>query len=177
MANLWDSSGGESKVSGTASVSSDEHWMEHALALARTAARRGEVPVGAVLVQQDEALGEGFNSPISLNDPTAHAEILAIRQAAGRRSNYRLPGGTLYVTLEPCPMCAGAILNARIETVVFGAFDERSGAAGSVIDLLTSRRFNHRCLVRGGVLEEACGRQLREFFVSRRGVAGGRAPE
>ena len=149
-------------------MDSDEHWMEHALRLARRAEQRGEVPVGAVVVRGDTVLGEGCNSPVSLNDPTAHAEVLAIRQAARRERNYRLPGSTLYVSLEPCPMCAGAILHARIERVVFGAFDERSGAAGSVVDLLTSRSFNHRCLVRGGVLDEDCARMLREFFAVRR---------
>lgn len=142
--------------------------MEYALTLARTAGQRDEVPVGAVLVQDDEVLGEGFNSPISLNDPTAHAEIIAIRQAARRRGNYRLPGSTLYATLEPCTMCAGAILHARIGRVVFGAFDDKAGAAGSVVDLLTTRRFNHHCLVAGGVLREPCARLLGDFFAARR---------
>lgn len=142
--------------------------MEYALTLARTAGQRDEVPVGAVLVQDAEVLGEGFNSPISLDDPTAHAEIIAIRQAAHRRGNYRLPGSTLYATLEPCPMCAGAILYARIERVVFGAFDDKAGAAGSVVDLLTTRRFNHHCLVAGGVLREPCARLLGDFFAARR---------
>lgn len=157
-------------------MSTDEHWMEHALTLAQAAEQLGEVPVGAVLVQDDEVLGEGFNTPISLNDPTAHAEIVAIRRAARRRRNYRLPGSTLYVTLEPCPMCAGAILNARIERVVFGAFDEKSGAAGTVVDLLTSRRFNHHCLVAGGVLRERCARMLTGFFTSRRKPPGTPGP-
>lgn len=142
--------------------------MEYALTLARKAGQRDEVPVGAVLVQDAEVLGEGFNSPISLNDPTAHAEIIAIRQAARRRGNYRLPGSTLYATLEPCPMCAGAILHARIGRVVFGAFDDKAGAAGSVVDLLTTRRFNHHCLVAGGVLREPCARLLSDFFAARR---------
>lgn len=146
----------------------DEQWMEYALTLARKAGQRHEVPVGAVLVQDAEVLGEGFNSPISLNDPTAHAEIIAIRQAARRRGNYRLPGSTLYATLEPCPMCAGAILHARIGRVVFGAFDDKAGAAGSVVDLLTTRRFNHHCLVAGGVLREPCARLLSDFFAARR---------
>lgn len=142
--------------------------MEYALTLARTAGQRDEVPVGAVLVQDAEVLGEGFNSPVSLDDPTAHAEIIAIRQAARRRGNYRLPGSTLYATLEPCPMCAGAILHARIERLVFGAFDDKAGAAGSVVDLLTTRRFNHHCLVAGGVLREPCARLLGDFFTVRR---------
>jgi tRNA(adenine34) deaminase len=142
--------------------------MEHALKLARTAEREGEVPVGAVLVHDGEVLGEGFNSPISRNDPTAHAEIVAIREAAHHRSNYRLPGSILYVTLEPCPMCAGAVINARVERLVFGAFDGKSGAAGSVTDVLAPGLFNHTCLVTGGVLEEPCGRILSEFFLARR---------
>ncbi len=147
-------------------------WMEYALTLARLARRQGEVPVGAVLVRDDAVLGEGFNTPIARNDPTAHAEIVAIRQAAQRRANYRLPGSTLYVTLEPCPMCAGAILNARVERVVFGAYDEKAGAAGSVTNLLTTRLFNHHCLVTGGVLREPCAQLLVEFFAARRKPAG-----
>lgn len=142
--------------------------MEYALTLARVAEQRGEVPVGAVLVRQDDVLGEGWNAPIASSDPTAHAEIIAIRQAARRESNYRLPGTTLYVTLEPCPMCAGAMLNARIERLVFGAFDDKSGAVGSVMDLLAAGLFNHRCRISGGVLQEACGRMLTDFFRSRR---------
>lgn len=142
--------------------------MEHALALARLGRERGEVPVGAVLVEDGEVIGEGFNSPVSLDDPTAHAEILAIRQAAARKSNYRLPGTTLYVTLEPCPMCAGAVVNARIKRLVFGAFDDKSGAAGSVTDLFKPRLFNHRSLVTGGVLRESCGQLLSEFFLEKR---------
>ncbi len=149
-------------------MSTDIRWMEHALTLAQSAERQGEVPVGAVLVQDGEVLGEGFNAPISTSDPTAHAEIVAIRRAAQSRSNYRLPGSTLYVTLEPCPMCAGAIINARIERVVFGAYDEKAGAAGSVTDLLTARLFNHHCVVEGGVLREPCARILTGFFASRR---------
>lgn len=154
----------------------DAYWMEQALALARTAEQRGEVPVGAVLVRDDEVIGQGSNGPIALNDPTAHAEIVAIREAAGRTANYRLPGSTLYATLEPCAMCAGAIVNARIERVVFGAFDEKAGAAGSVTDLLTTRLFNHRCLVTGGVLRERCARLLTDFFTSRRAPEGTQPP-
>lgn len=149
-------------------MSTDIRWMEYALTLAQSAERQGEVPVGAVVVQDGEVLGEGFNAPISTNDPTAHAEIVAIRRAAQYRSNYRLPGSTLYVTLEPCPMCAGAIVNARIERVVFGAYDEKAGAAGTVVDLLTTRLFNHHCMVEGGVLREPCARILTGFFASRR---------
>lgn len=160
---------------GDAANGDDLRWMERALTLARAARDRGEVPVGAVLVQDGEALGEGFNQPISEVDPTGHAEIVAIRRAAHSRGNYRLPGTTLYVTLEPCPMCAGAILNARVARVVFGAYDEKAGAAGTVTDLLTTRLFNHRCVVEGGVLREPCARLLTGFFASRReSAAGGR---
>lgn len=158
-------------------MSDDIRWMKRALGLAKLAEGRGEVPVGAVLVQNAEVLGEGYNSPISRNDPTAHAEIAAIRQAARYRANYRLPGSTLYVTLEPCPMCAGAILNARVERVVFGAYDEKAGAAGTVTDLLTTRLFNHRCLVTGGVLREPCARLLTDFFAARRSPAVNHAPD
>lgn len=158
-------------------MSRDLHWMDHALKLARLAEQQGEVPVGAVVVQDDEVLGEGFNTPIALNDPTAHAEIVAIREAARRRANYRLPGSTLYVTMEPCPMCAGAILGARIKRVVFGAYDEKAGAAGTVTDLLTSRLFNHRCMVTGGVRRESCARILVDFFTSRRNPPQQRIPE
>jgi len=149
---------------------SDETFMQRALELARRAEAEGEVPVGAVLVREGEIIGEGWNRPIGAQDPTAHAEIVALRDAARRVGNYRLPGTTLYVTLEPCPMCAGAIVHARVEKVVFGASDPRSGAAGSVFDLLPSdNRFNHRTVVEGGVLAESCGELLRQFFRARRG--------
>jgi len=149
---------------------SDETFMQRALELARRAEAEGEVPVGAVLVREGEIVGEGWNRPIGAQDPTAHAEIVALRDAARRVGNYRLPGTTLYVTLEPCPMCAGAIVHARVEKVVFGASDPRSGAAGSVFDLLPSDdRFNHRTAVEGGVLAESCGDLLRQFFRARRG--------
>lgn len=143
--------------------------MAQALERARAAGDRGEVPVGAVLVRDGQLLGEGGNAPISAHDPTAHAEIAAIRQAAGRCANYRLPGTTLYVTLEPCAMCAGAIIHARVERLVFGAFDDKSGAAGSVTNLLEPGLFNHTCRVTGGVLRERCGAVLSEFFRARRG--------
>ncbi len=147
----------------------DETYMRRALALARQAEAADEVPVGAVLVREGEIIGEGFNRPISGHDPSAHAEIQALRDAGQRLGNYRFPGSILYVTLEPCPMCAGAIVHARVAEVVFGATDPRSGAAGSVFDLLPSdERFNHRTLSRGGVLAEACGDCLRAFFRSRR---------
>ncbi len=144
--------------------------MRRALDLARRAAAAGEVPVGAVLVVGDEALGEGWNQPIGACDPTAHAEIVALRAAAARIGNYRLPGSTLYVTLEPCPMCAGALVHARVARVVFGAADPRAGAAGTVFDLLRSAALNHRADVVGGILAEECGVLLREFFRARRPV-------
>lgn len=142
--------------------------MSRALSLARRARDEGEVPVGAVVVQDGRIIGEGWNRPIALADPTAHAEILALRAAGGLSGQYRLPGASLYVTLEPCPMCAGAILHARISQVVFGAPDPKSGAAGSLMDLLQHQALNHRVEHRSGILEEECGRLLRDFFRSRR---------
>jgi tRNA(adenine34) deaminase len=147
----------------------DSHCMARALELAHKAQAEGEVPVGAVLVREGEIIGEGWNRPIASNDPTAHAEIQALRDAGRRVGNYRLPGSTLYVTLEPCPMCAGALIHARVARVVFGAYDPKGGAAGSVFKLLPSdERFNHRVECIGGVQREACGELLREFFKSRR---------
>ncbi len=143
--------------------------MQKALQLAEKAEAEGEVPVGAVLVLEDEIVGEGWNQPISSQDPTAHAEIMAIRDAAQRLDNYRLPDTTLYVTLEPCPMCAGAIVHARIKRVVFAATDPRSGAAGSVFDLLPSDdRFNHYTTVEQGVMAEEASSMLSGFFKKRR---------
>ncbi len=143
--------------------------MRHALSLAGRAAGEDEVPVGAVLVRDDGIIGEGWNRPIGLHDPSAHAEIQALRAAGERERNYRLPGTTLYVTLEPCPMCAGAIVHARIARVVFAASDPRGGAAGSVFDLLPSDvRFNHRVEATGGLLADEAGEMLREFFRDRR---------
>jgi len=150
-------------------IGDDERWMERALALAEQGLEAGEVPVGAVLVGGEGVLGKAWNSPIGACDPTAHAEISAIRQAARAAGNYRLTGTTLYVTLEPCPMCAGAIVHARVRRLVFGAFDDRTGAAGSVMNLLSHGSSNHRCLVTGGVLEPACADILRRFFAGRRG--------
>jgi tRNA(adenine34) deaminase len=146
-----------------------ERWMRHALQLAGRAAQEGEVPVGAVVVRDGELLGEGWNRPIAAHDPSAHAEIQALRAAAQRAGNYRLPGADLYVTLEPCPMCAGAIVHARIAQVTFGAADPKGGACGSVFDLLPSdHRFNHRTACTGGVLAEPCADILRRFFAERR---------
>jgi tRNA(adenine34) deaminase len=147
----------------------DEDWMQVALALAGRAAAEDEVPVGAVLVLDNALIGEGWNRPIGAHDATAHAEIQALRDAGRRVGNYRLPGTTLYVTLEPCVMCAGAIIHARVERVVYGAPDPKAGACGSVFDLLPSDgRFNHRTECRGGILAEDCGETLRAFFRARR---------
>ncbi len=147
-----------------------ELFMRHALELARRAESEGEVPVGAVLVRNGEVIGEGWNRPIGSNDPSAHAEIQALRDAGSRVGNYRLPDTTLYVTLEPCPMCASALIHARVAKVVFGAYDPKGGAAGSVFDLLPpDGRFNHSMECSGGVLQEECSNQLREFFARRRG--------
>jgi tRNA(adenine34) deaminase len=146
----------------------DLYWMHRALALAGRAEAEGEVPVGAVVVMDGELLGEGWNRPIAAADPTAHAEIQALRQAAQRLGNYRLPGTTLYVTLEPCVMCAGAIIQARVARVVFGALDPKTGAAGSVFDILGSSRHNHHVAYAGGVLASESGVLLRNFFRRRR---------
>jgi tRNA(adenine34) deaminase len=145
-----------------------EHWMEAALALARQAQARGEVPVGAVVVRDGAIIGRGGNAPIAANDPTAHAEIAALREAARALGNYRLPECDLYVTIEPCAMCAGAILHARIRRLVFGARDPKTGACGSVVDLFAERRLNHHTTVTGDIASEACGRLLSDFFVARR---------
>jgi len=147
----------------------DSGFMGLALDLAREAGAAGEVPVGALVVLDGEIVGRGFNQPIGRHDPTAHAEIMALRDAASRLGNYRLPGCTLYVTLEPCAMCAGAIMHARIERVVFGARDPKTGAAGSVIDLFAEASLNHHTAVVGGVLAEDCGSLLSSFFAARRG--------
>ena len=147
----------------------DAAFMGEALALARAAGARGEVPVGAVVVRDGIVIGRGGNAPIAGDDPTAHAEIAALRDAARAARNYRLPGCDLYVTLEPCAMCAGAIFHARIARVVFGAHDPKSGVCGSVIDLFAESRLNHHAQVTGGVRAEECGRLLSEFFAARRG--------
>lgn len=148
---------------------SDEDWMDEALALAREGAARGEVPVGAIVVSGNAIVGRGGNAPISRIDPTAHAEIAALREAARNLHNYRLVGCTLYTTLEPCAMCAGAIFHARIARVVFGARDVKSGACGSVVDLFADPRLNHHATAVGGIRAEECGRLLSEFFAARRG--------
>ena len=147
----------------------DRAYMEHALKLARRGMAEGEVPVGAVVVSEGRIVGEGWNRPISTHDPTAHAEIVALRDAAVRLGNYRLSDSSLYVTLEPCPMCAGAIVHARVRRVVYAAPDPKGGAAGSVFDLLpTDQRFNHQVDVEGGLLQEQSSELLRDFFRQRR---------
>jgi tRNA(adenine34) deaminase len=142
--------------------------MQRALDLAGAAAARGEVPVGAVLVRGAEMIGEGANCPISTHDPSAHAEIVALRSAGQSLADYRLAGSTLYVTLEPCIMCAAAIVHARVQRVVFGAWDPKAGAAGSIIDVFTLPQLNHRVDVFGGVLAEDCAAVLQGFFARRR---------
>ena len=147
----------------------DRSHMQAALALAREAATCDEIPVGAIVVDPHGVIvGRGFNQPIGRRDPTAHAEVAALRDAASEMNNYRLPGCTLYVTLEPCVMCAGAMLHARIARVVFGAADPKTGAAGSVINLFSEERLNHHTEIIGGVMAEECGALLSGFFAVRR---------
>ncbi len=142
--------------------------MDEALALARTAAARGEVPVGAVVIKDGAIIGRGGNAPILHSDPTAHAEIAALREAGRALGNYRLPGCELFVTLEPCAMCAGAIQHARIARLVYGARDPKTGACGSVVDLFAEARLNHHASVTGGVRADECGALLSAFFAERR---------
>src|SRR5437764_7533808 len=149
-------------------MTADDAWMGEALILAYQAAARGEVPVGAIVVHDNAIIGRGANSPISISDPTAHAEITALREAAAALRNYRLVECALYATLEPCAMCAGAMLHARIARVVYGARDPKTGACGSVIDLFAERRLNHHATVIGGVRAEECGMLLSRFFAARR---------
>jgi tRNA(adenine34) deaminase len=146
----------------------DEEYMRAALDQAARAAAAGEVPVGAVVVREGRIIGRGYNRPISAKDPTAHAEIVALREAAGAESNYRLPGAHLYVTLEPCAMCVGAMVHARIARVVFGATDPKTGACGSIVDLPAIAHWNHHGLFTGGLLAEESSALLRGFFAQRR---------
>ena len=146
----------------------DVTFMSRALELARAAAAAGEVPVGAVIVRDGEIIAEGWNRPIGARDPTAHAEIVAMREAGRALGNYRLSDTTLYVTLEPCPMCASAMVHARVRRLVFAATDPRAGAAGSVFNIVQHPSLNHRMECTGGVLAEECGALLRDFFVARR---------
>jgi tRNA(adenine34) deaminase len=150
------------------STASDEQWMQMALEQARVAGAAGEVPVGAVVVRDGELLAAAANASIAACDPTAHAEVRALRAAADRIGSYRLPGATLYVTLEPCAMCVGAALWARVERLAFGSHDPKAGAAGSVVDLTNEPRFNHRLVVTSGVLAPASADLLRSFFRARR---------
>ncbi|MCB1987328.1 MAG: tRNA adenosine(34) deaminase TadA [Burkholderiaceae bacterium] len=150
------------------SSETDAHWMRQALAQAQAAGQAGEVPVGAVVMRGGEVIATGRNAPVQGHDPTAHAEIMALRAAAQRLGNYRLEGCTLYVTLEPCAMCSGAMLHARVPRVVFGAADPKTGAAGSVVDLFASRQLNHQTQVQGGVLADECAALLAAFFRERR---------
>jgi len=142
----------------------DEHWMRAAIAQALRAQAIGEVPIGAVIVRNNEIVGTGFNQRETLRDPTAHAEMIAIREASERLGAWRLLGCTLYVTLEPCPMCAGAILQSRVERLVYGASDPKAGCVGTLMDLLQDSRFNHRLPWRSGVLQEQCAILLTDFF-------------
>jgi tRNA(adenine34) deaminase len=159
-----------------AESATDLAFMQAALAIARGAAARGEVPVGAVVVRDGVVVGRGGNSPIAHNDPTAHAEIAALREAGRTLGNYRLPGCTLYVTLEPCAMCAGAIMHARIARLVFGASDPKTGACGSVVDLFAEPRLNHHADVTGGIAADESAALLGAFFASRRRSAEGGGP-
>jgi tRNA(adenine34) deaminase len=150
-------------------MGSDEDYMDLALSEASKAHDAGEVPIGAVIVAAGVVIGRGFNQPISVNDPTAHAEIIALREAASHERNYRLTNAVLYCTVEPCVMCAGAIMHARITRLVFGTPDAKAGAAGSIYNVLTDPRLNHRVDVISGIREDACAALLREFFAGRRG--------
>lgn len=152
----------------TPSLADHEKWMRRALVLADRAANEGEVPVGAVVVRDEQLLGEGWNQVIAARDPTAHAEIVALRDAAGAVGNYRLPGATLYVTLEPCTMCAGAMIHARIEKLVFAAREPRSGVVCSTCSLLDEPRYNHQVQWQEGVLAEDSSARLQAFFKARR---------
>jgi tRNA(adenine34) deaminase len=146
----------------------DEKWMMYALELADKAAAMGEIPVGAVIVKEGKVIGEGWNQSIALHDPSAHAEMLAVRQAGQNQQNYRIIDSTLYVTLEPCSMCAGLLVHSRVSRVVYGATDLKTGAAGSVMNILQHAHLNHQIDVSGGVLGELCSSRLSEFFKARR---------
>ena len=149
-------------------VELDRQFMQQALEQAGLAALAGEVPVGAVIVRDGQVIARAFNQPITNHDPSAHAEMLALRQAALAEENYRLPGTTLYVSLEPCTMCAGAMLHARVDRIVYGAADPKTGAAGSVLDVFSSKQLNHQTVIEGGVMGQECGQLLRDFFKERR---------
>lgn len=149
-------------------VQEDEYFMQQAIAFAREAERVGEVPIGAIVTFNNEIIGEGYNRPISSNDPTAHAEMIALREASRKINNYRLIDTTLYVTLEPCAMCAGAMIHARINRLFFGAYDPKSGAIESIFHLLDEAKLNHRIVYQGGICATECGQLLSTFFKNRR---------
>lgn len=153
---------------GSDQAEQDRYWMARALELAEQGAAQGEVPVGALVILDGQLIGEGWNQPIGSHDPTAHAEVVALRQAAQRQQNYRLPGATLYVTLEPCTLCSGALVHARISRLVYGATEPKAGVVESRAELLSSDWFNWTIEVQGGVLADACSEQLRRFFAQRR---------
>jgi len=147
---------------------SDNKWMQHAYELAKKAGAQDEVPVGAVIVFEDKIIGEGWNQPISSDDPTAHAAIMALRDAGGEIGNYRLPDATIYVTLEPCSMCAGAIIHARLAKLVYAADDPKTGACGSVFNLLQTEELNHKVEIEKGIMEEECRSLIQSFFKEKR---------
>lgn len=153
---------------GISSTQTDEHWMQHAISAAKDAQEIDEVPVGAVLVIDDQLIASAHNSPISTSDPTAHAEVQVLRKASSQQKNYRLPGSILYVTLEPCMMCAGAMLHARVERLVFGAYDEKTGVAGSRFNWLQDDKHLHKLTVTGGILQDECASLLSNFFKAKR---------
>lgn len=149
-------------------IEDDEKWMEKALELASVAEQKGEIPVGAVLVKDGQIVGQGYNASILYNDPSAHAEMMAIRDAGQQLNNYRLVDCTLYVTLEPCPMCAGLLVHSRIKRLVFGAYDLKTGSAGSLMNLVQNPLLNHQLEVTAGVLQPVCSARLSAFFKQRR---------
>jgi tRNA(adenine34) deaminase len=150
------------------SFEQDQYWMQLALNLADKAEAQGEIPVGAILVREGQIVGQGWNQSITLNDPSAHAEMMAVRAAGTNIQNYRLVNTTLYVTLEPCPMCAGLLVHSRVDRLVFGASDQKTVAAGSVMCLVNDSRLNHQVKVTSGILGEQCSEKLSEFFKQRR---------
>ena len=152
----------------TVPLGKDKYFMKAALKAAKKARENGEVPVGAVLVKDDEIISTGQNSPITLNDPTAHAEIIALREGGEKLKNYRLIDTILYVTIEPCTMCMGAIMHARVKKLVFGTFDPRAGAAGSLFDFTIENKFNHNVEVKSGILESECRELIQDFFKQKR---------
>lgn len=158
----------DSRVRGNDNSTQDIRWMQHALQLAKSAEQQGEVPVGAVLILNNEIIGEGYNQPITDHDPTAHAEIIALRDAGKKIGNYRLLNSTLYVTIEPCIMCIGAIVHARCQRLVYGADDPKTGAVNSVFNILQSQKLNHHVECAQGVLAEECAQLLKNFFLARR---------